>query len=480
MAAILFTVPVSAQQLLNAEGGEIKNLQIERNRATGEVTVTMDIDVTDIAVGRDATLILTPIVTDDIQKVTMPSIELMGRRANIYYNRDGQVSETENPYTAQRIIKRSDKKDGERQVINYTHTFAFEEWMRGEKVALRTGLCGCGKLRYEDDENVGNFGHTIYDPEYVWSFIEPEVEHIKVRDESHSAYINFYVDKYNIVEHYKNNTKELAGIIESITKVQDDEDLTITSITIEGWASPEATEQHNKTLSQNRANSLADYVTKHTGIERSRIEAIGCGEDWPGLRREVEATPGLYRQADVLEIIDDETLTQDQKNAKFEAMEPSTIYKRLLNELYPRLRRNDYRIVYNVRHFDLEEARVLVDTDPRKLSVYEIYIVAGSYEKGSKEYNHVLEVAAKQYPEVVAAAVNAANLEIEKGDYAAALEILERSNQDDARILAAEGYVYLKQEAYDKARLALTKAADMGNEDAKHNLAEMEAHLSSI
>ena len=114
-----------------------------------------------------------------------------------------------------------------------------------------------------------------------------------MRAESHSAYINFRVDRYEILENYKSNNTELASIINSIDRVKEDADLTITSISIEGWASPEGTEQHNKILSQNRANSLADYVTAKTGIARASIHATGMGEDWAGLKREVDNTPRL-------------------------------------------------------------------------------------------------------------------------------------------------------------------------------------------
>lgn len=468
---------LSAQQLFYAEEGEIRNLTVERNG--GDVRVTMSIDISSIKVGRDETIIITPIVTNDERKVTMPAIELMGRRAYIYYMRDGEKSETENPFAAQRVAKRAEKKEGVNQVIDYEATFGFEEWMRGSKVAIREGLCGCGKLRAENTKTFANFGHTIYEPQYVWSFIEPEPEPVKVRNESHSAYINFWVDRYDIRENYRNNATELAGIIESISKVDDDDDLTITSITIEGWASPEATEQHNKVLSNNRAKSLADYVSKKTGIKRSSIIAKGCGEDWVGLRALVDATPGLLYRDKVYAIIDSRH-TLDEKDYLLSQLRPNTIYKRLMNEMYPKLRRNDYRIVYEVRNFDIDEARLLIDKDPKKLSVDEMYKVAGSYERGSKEYNHVLAVAAEHYPEVVAAAVNAAHLAIAEERLDDALAILERSNQSDARVTAAQGYIYLLKREYDTARELLRLASQDGNEDAKHNLEELDKHLKSI
>ena len=476
--AILFVATVSAQQLFYAEDGYIRNLKVERE--SGEVIVTMDIDVTNISIGRDETIILTPIVTKDEQKVTMPSIELMGRRAYLYYTRDGENSVTENPFIAQRIAKRAEKRDGAEQIIGYKANFKFEEWMRGSVVALGEGLCGCGKpIATPRVNEVGDFGHMVYAPEYVWSFVAPDPEPVKVRAESHTAYINFWVNRYEILDYYKNNAKELAGILRSISFVNDDEDVLITSITIDGWASPEDTFTHNKTLSQNRANSLANYISKRTGIERQRIEAFGCGEDWNGLRKLVDAEPEMPYRDKVYEVMNS-NLTEDQKDWRLKNLKPSTIYEHLLRDLYPKLRRNDYKIVYEVRNFDIEEARVLIDKNPKKLSVDEIYKVAGSYEQGSKEYEHALAVAANEYPEVVAAAVNAANIAMAEGDYDKALEILNRSDKEDARIQAAKGYIYLMMKDYDKARELLTKAANQGNADAERNLAEMEKHLGSI
>ena len=477
--AILFAATVSAQQLFYAEDGYIRNLKVERE--SGEVIVTMDIDVTNISIGRDETIILTPIVTKDEQKVTMPSIELMGRRAYLYYTRDGENSVTENPFTAQRIAKRAEKRDGAEQIIGYKANFKFEEWMRGSVVALGEGLCGCGKpIATPRVNEVGDFGHMVYAPEYVWSFVAPDPEPVKVRAVSHTAYINFWVNRYEILDYYKNNAKELAGILRSISFVNDDEDVLITSITIDGWASPEDTFTHNKTLSQNRANSLANYISKKTGIDRKRIEACGRGEDWDGLRKLVDAEPEMPYRDKVYEVFAATELTEDQKDWRLKNLKPATIYEHLLRDLYPKLRRNDYKITYEVRNFDINEARELIDKNPKKLSVDEIYKVAGSYETGSVEYNHALEVAAVEYPEVVAAAVNAANLAMAEGDYDKALAILKRSNQDDARIQAAEGYIYLMMKDYDKARTLLTKAANQGNADAERNLAEMEKHLDSI
>ena len=188
----------------------------------------------------------------------------------------------------------------------------------------------------------------------------------------------------------------------------------------------------------------------------------------------------MLNQDKVLAIIAKDGLSLDEKESQLKKLEPVAIYNRLLDELYPRLRRNDYHIIYNVRNFDLEEARALVDSNPRKLSLGELYKVAGSYEKGSKEYNHVMEVAAQTYPSVVAAAVNAAAVKMEAKDYDGALAILSKSAQDDSRILVAQGNAYVAKDEVEKAREAWSKAAQKGNADAKHNLAELEKYVQSL
>lgn len=473
---MLLSVSVSAQQIVEGTG-EVKNLTTDR--ANGRLTIDMDIDISNIEVGADETLILTPAIEKNGNSLELPSVEIMGRRAYMYYRRNEEIPVTNNPFYAERIAKRAERKAGQKQTVDYTATVPFAEWMRGSTVVVKEGSCGCDQTPIAlGDNNVGRVLHEIYYPQYIISFVEPEPEPIKVRAESHSAYINFKVDRYEILENYKSNNTELASIVNSIEKVKDDDDLTITSITIEGWASPEGTEQHNKILSENRANSLADYVTKKTAIARNDIHAIGRGEDWINLKTIVEGTTILSKDK-ILEIINS-SATLDQKDQQLNDLVPPTIYQRLLGEIYPRLRRNDYRIEYNVRNFNIEEAKALVDSDPRKLSVGELYKVAGTYEKGSKEYNHVMVVAAKTYPSVVAAAVNQASLLMAEKKYAEALDVLSKSDQNDARILAAQGYAYINMGDQAKAKAAWEKAAAKGQADAKHNLEELDKHLKSL
>ena len=356
-------------------------------------------------------------------------------------------------------------------------TVASEKWMCDAEIGIREESCGCDDTPLAlGTSPLAVILHTPYQPQYLLAFVEPDPEPVKTREESLSAYVNFKVDKHDILTDYKNNASELASIVESIERVDDDSDLTITSITIDGWASPEAPEAYNLALSERRAAALADYMAANTDVDRAKITATGRGEDWTNFRKRVVEMTKLLDQDKVLAIIDDETMSPDEKDDALKRLIPPTIYQRLMNEIYPSLRRNDYRIIYNVRNFDVAEARALLDSDPKKLSLSEMYRVAGFYEKGSAEYNHVLEVAARTYPTQVAAAVNAAARLIETGDYDGALSLLEKA-PNDARVLNARGLAYARGGDADSARRTWSEAAKLGSAEAKHNIAELEKSL---
>lgn len=155
---------------------------------------------------------------------------------------------------------------------------------------------------------------------------------------------------------------------------------------------------HNLTLSENRAKALAEYIRRHDDIVPDMLHVEWHGEDWEGFIEALDSCPQLLGLDRIRELVAEYPDNQDFCELEISRLEPAEIYVRLLNEVYPRLRRNEYRIEYNVRNFNLEEARRMVGERPDLLSVQEMYKVAGSYEKGSAEYERVMQTAARCFP----------------------------------------------------------------------------------
>lgn len=306
-------------------------------------------------------------------------------------------------------------------------TLPYEPWMAQSRLVLREQVTGCLECARSGMEEtpVKNTFLQLFRPQYATAFVQPGKETVKVRNEVRVARLQFRQDSYNIDPKFKNNESELATVSSSVEVVKTNPDLTITGIYITGYASPEGTVEYNLKLSKNRAEALAAYAQKDTEVDASLWHVTGVGEDWEGLRKEVEKHPQLLKIDDVLRIIDECDGDKDLCEQRIRDLVPPEIYQRLLNEMYGPLRRNEYRIEYNVRNFNLEEAKKLLKTRPDLLSVEEIYMVADSYGKGSAEYDEAMLTAACTYPANAAAVVNGACVKMEQGDVKGAIDLLE-------------------------------------------------------
>ena len=274
---------------------------------------------------------------------------------------------------------------------------------------------------------------------------------MKVRAETRTARLQFRQDSYKIQPDFRNNRAELDTVSNSILLVKRNEDVKITGIYISGYASPEGSMAHNLTLSENRAKALAEYIRRHDDISPELIHVEWHGEDWDGFIR---------------------ALDNDYCEREFRKLQPAEIYQRLLNEVYPPLRRNEYKIEYNVRNFDLQEARRMVDERPDLLSLQEMYKVAGSYEKGSVDYKRVMDAAARYFPDKPAVLNDRALDALGRGDTAEAIAGLEKSGEmaQQPVLLNTLGVAYARSGEFHKAEELFRRAAELGSNEARHNL----------
>ena len=102
-----------------------------------------------------------------------------------------------------------------------------------------------------------------------------------------------------------------------------------------------------------------------------------------------------------------------------------------------------------------------------------MFAVANSYETGSKDYNDVFEIAVRMYGSDPVANLNAANISIGKGDYAAAKNYLAKAG-DSAEAIHARGVLKLIEGDLDGAEVLLKKAKDAGVIGAADNLRELQ------
>lgn len=432
----------------------------------------MDVLLDALKINTNDMLILTPIL---VSNESADSLELAP--VFITGNRRGKVLERNivlgnapqfNP-APQTIVTR---KNGSEQVVSYSAGFPFSEWMGNASLKVRETVKGCADCS-------ANLGDVLvasrilplpYVPTYKLTYIVPDVEPVKGRSDRHSATFNYVVGKYELRRDYKNNASEFDRVDRVINEVKNNKDLTITEFTVSGYASPEGNFNSNRTLSANRANSFAEYLNTAHAIQRNQLKVNGFGEDWQGLRERV-ASSSLADKNEVLRVIDNVN-NPDARDAELKKLSAGQTYQTLLNTYYPPLRRTDYTIAYNVRAFNVEEAKQIIRTNPKLLSLNEMYLVAQTYPADSKEFKEVFDIATRLYPAEPVAILNSAAADIEGGNNQAAIDRLNKI-ESDPRVWNNLGVAYARMGELDKAKTYLESAAARGDADAKANLEEL-------
>ena len=164
-----------------------------------------------------------------------------------------------------------------------------------------------------------------------------------------------------------------------------DRNLTVKGISIEGFASPEGPLAFNEQLSKKRAEALKDYLVKNEKVSSKLYKVTFGGENWDGLVKALQSS-SMKEKETFLNIIKN---TTDDAKRKQEIMRVGggAPYRTMLKEIYPGLRKVNCKIDYTVVNFDVEQGRIIIRENPKYLSLNEMYQVANSYPKGSKDFS---------------------------------------------------------------------------------------------
>lgn len=417
-------------------------------------------------------LTLTPVLETSAQREGWPSILLNGKNRQKVYQREVKLHnlQDEPHYTVLRAA------DAPEHTVNYKMAVGWASWMKDARLVLAQNLCGCGKeepvssLLIADKVRMRPTERYAVQP--LLAYITPEAETEKHRVEVGTAFLDFQVGKYQILTDFRNNAAELAKIGKTIRTVTDDKNITPKGIVLKGFASPEGSYASNQRLADNRVKALRDYIASNNHFKADFFRLESEPEDWAGFKEKAEADVNIPVREEVLAIIGS-TDEPDRKEAKLRALKGGIAYKYVLKELFPSLRRTEYRIDYSIRFFTVEEGREIIKTRPQQLSLNEMFAVANSYEVGSKEYNDVFEIAVRMYGDDPVANLNAANIALAGKNLEAARRYLLKAG-DSPEAVHARGVMNLLEGNLDAARTLLEQADAAGMRAAAANLKELE------
>lgn len=462
-AALLLALQIQAQAPMQ---DSVKADRVSLKRDGSYLTVGMTLRLSEVEAEGDRAVLITPLLENGDTNKALRPIGIYSRNRYFHYARQGKGRMLGG--ADELSFKEKDKPD----TLAYQVILPYEEWMDGASLTLfRQDYGCCGKVLAEQSQAIGEYRGKR--PEFIplMVYVQPEVERTKTRALAGTAYIDFPVNRTQIRPDYRNNRRELDKIIATIDSVQADKDITVTSLAIKGYASPEGSYAGNARLATGRTEALKDYVSELYRFEAGFIRTSSEPEDWEGLRRYVEKSDLEHKQA-ILTLIDSQE-DPDRKERRIRSDYPDD-YRILLRDCYPALRHSDYRIEYTIRSFtDVEEMRRMMRTQPQKLSLQELFLVAQDCDPGSKEFDEVFDIAVRMYPDDPIANLNAANTALRHKDLKAARRYLAKTSAIPQSVYA-RGICALLEKNYAEAETLLKQAQSQGIHEADAALKELE------
>lgn len=469
---VVASVPLTAQQKIYK--GQIGVSSVELKRQNNRLHVSMQLDMGQLQVDRERALTLTPVLSEGTHRVELPFILVNGTSKHKAYARamaiDRDMAGLELPYSVLRAGRDT------KEVLDYSVDVPYESWMHGADLGIVEDLCGCGGHVQEIGEE-----SLIVPLPYVMQptvvYMQPREELVKLRNERKEVKLDFPVGKIKIYPDYMGNWAELSDIESFLDEIRKDKNVEVTRVDITGYASPEGTLAHNEWLASERAKALKTYLVSRISLPESIYRVKSGEENWDGLLKLLRTSnmPGKDEVVALIKNVKDINV----RKKELKSFDNGIPYRQMLTEYYPKLRKVECFVTYRVRNLSVEEGKELLETNPRYLSLDEMYRIANSYPVGSEDFQKVFEIAVRTYPDDPVANLNAAAVALYRKDMPLAKMYLDKADKGAPEYSNDLGVYYMLTGELDKAKVELTKARQEGVSVASDNLLEIEKKLNN-
>lgn len=442
-----------AQNTLVGKQLKLQNVAVSHNGQN--LVLNMDVNMDSLHMSSNNFVVFTPYIISksNVDSCKFIPIMINGRKQHVMFQRGNRKQNYPNVIEV--------KRTGKSQTLHYFASVAYEPWMKAYRLDIAEDLCGCGNIL---DENTSTLtSHSDVPPSLPLLTVMPKSELKKQRNMEGKAYLDFPVNQLVIYPDYRNNPKELSKIIETISPLYKDKNITLNSVSVHGYASPEGPYSNNARLAKGRAWALMNYVKKLFEFKDNQLTTVNSTpEDWEGLDNYIKNSS--YAEKQTLHDMINSNDEPDVKEAKIKKSYP-TIYGDLLQNVYPGLRHSDYTITYTVRPFSIEELKDEYKKNPANLSAEEMYKLAEEVGLETKEGMNILETAAYLNPNIPTANLNAAQVALYNKDLSSAESFVEKAG-DSAEAFYTKGAIMMAKGDLDSAEKLFIQSKKLGLKEA--------------
>lgn len=419
LAAVSLMLPC---QLSQAQSLPVKSASARIE--SGTATLEMDVDLSAFKVRDNRAVVLIPSLVKEGRSLEFPAVGVYSHGRFYHYLRTtASGTATGSDETA---IRRKDA-DG---VLRYAKTIAADgDWSGADVVVTLKEYGCCDGEKDSRTEAVAWIGASEkkpfeYHPSYIYSIPDAPVQP-KERSATGQARVTFASADSRVNEAVGNNAAELAGITSKLDEILRDQDITVTGITLKGWASPEGRNDYNTRLALARTQAIRSWIAARHPVPQDLWTAITGGENWDGLTAAVKESSlaGKQKILSLVESVQD----PDEREAAIRKAVPSD-YAFLRENVYPFLRRTDYIIEYTVRSYTTAaEVEQTLARKPENLSAPEVFLLGRSYGVGTDRFDMLMRHAAEFLPGDPDILANASIQAMKSGDLDAASSLLMRA-----------------------------------------------------
>ncbi len=470
-AALLLLLPGMAE----AQSTAVTTENVSVGFSGNSLNVNADIVLDSLKLGSNRQVFITPVVKGvEGEELVLPSVLVNGRAMHYSYERGAL-----NRFTAIKdhdIQQEVRRKNGTDQTISYVAKADRQPWMSdfGTYITFVYDECGCG-VKYGEQLTPEIPLRLNPVKEMRTVMITPAVTELPVEIHEGRARVQFEVDRtelhatpYTCRNGQKiDNRQQLKMIDDSVAYALQDPNVEIANIAICGYASPESPYLHNEELATNRSRALAEYLADRYSLPHERTSYSSVPENWKEFREQVVASKELTGQQrkDLLELIDRPAYSASDYDAKEKELKTSPKFAKLYKEMilpkwFPQLRATTFAISTRLKPMSDEELAKVIETTPEKMSLNQMFRVARLYPEGSEQFNRVIDIALRHYPDDPTANLNAAAAEVARGNYARANELLNKAG-DSPESENLRGIIATNEGRFEEAARYFEKAGSL-------------------
>lgn len=483
---------------LHARGQEARFILTDAEVAGDSLYLGLKLDFSSIRLNSRTCLHFTPILANARGgRLELPPVLLSGRRRYRFDCREWALNADGRKHRAEPYLIQLYKRHSAPRPVSYHIGVPYSVWMGDAALLLRQEVKDCCDLQLLGVDTISvrlftgqmigrqtapvrqyveplitapSVTYSVRDIELyasMLSFLEPTVEHDKKLDEKAVFYIDYPLGSDNILPDYRNNRTELQKLDSLLSPLSAGDYSSMEHIRVCGYASPDGTYIDNERLATSRAGFFASYICSTYGIPRFRLETTSVAEDWEGLSVLLQSEQPPYA-ATVLSIIQHAGIFNGREKQLMD-LRGGEPYRDMLHRFFPRLRRLEVSVRWNIRTVSAGEAYRLIYTHPEWLSLSEMYGATRYYRPGTEQYREVYEIAAYRFPEDVVANINASSAVMLTGDVKSARAYLQRV-ESDPRSWNNLGVLALMEGKPGEAEEWFRKAVGVEPQKARRNL----------